>query len=83
VFANQGKEFDWYHEGASQLVAGQKESGAWGEPDARGVASGAGYGEAIDTAYALLFLKRATTGLPGSGAAGFVNVKYVRPQTVK
>ena len=45
--------------------------------------TGAGYGEAIDTAYALLFLKRATTGLPGAGGGGVVKVRYIRPRTVE
>jgi len=71
-------DFDWYHRGASQLVSTQKESGAWGDPAARGVATGVGYGEAVDTAYALLFLKRATTGLPGSDGGGIVKVRVRR-----
>ncbi len=67
-------DFDWYREGASVLVNAQKESGAWGNKHAHGIAEGAGYGEAIDTAYALLFLKRATTGLPGADGGGVVKV---------
>lgn len=76
-------EFDWYREGAGILVSTQKESGAWGDPEARGVATGRGYGEAIDTAYALLFLKRATTGLPGAAGGGVVKVTQIRPKTVE
>ncbi|MHC4222576.1 MAG: prenyltransferase/squalene oxidase repeat-containing protein [Planctomycetota bacterium] len=68
------EEFDWYREGAAILVQTQKESGAWGKADARGVTTGEGYGEAIDTAYALLFLKRATTGLAGASGDGVVRV---------
>ncbi len=67
-------DFDWYREGAGILVNAQKESGAWGNKHAHGIAEGAGYGEAIDTAYALLFLKRATTGLPGADGGGVVKI---------
>jgi hypothetical protein len=45
-------EKDWYLEGAAQLLARQKESGAWDEP---------GKGDTSETCFALLFLKRATT----------------------
>jgi len=71
-------DYDWYHEGAAILIGTQKESGAWGSPGARGIATGAGYGEAIDTSYALLFLKRAVTGLPGAGGGGVLKVPGVR-----
>jgi hypothetical protein len=68
------EDFDWYHEGAGTLVKWQKESGAWGDDTVRGVTTGRGYGEAVDTAYALLFLKRATTGLPGNDGGGVVEI---------
>jgi len=71
-------DFDWYAEGAAILVRRQKESGAWGDPDARGVQTGRGYGEGVDTAYALLFLKRATTGLAGADGGGTVQVRRPR-----
>jgi len=45
-------EKDWYLEGAAQLLARQKESGAWDEP---------GGSDTSETCFALLFLKRATT----------------------
>jgi len=67
-------DFDWYHEGADILVRGQKDSGAWGDNAARGVTTGQGYGEAVDTAFALLFLKRATTGLAGAEGDAVVKV---------
>ena len=80
-------DFDWYDVGATKLVREQKESGAWGDPLARGVATGRGYGEAVDTAYALLFLKRATTGLPGADGGGVVEIPreahYKRKRAVK
>ena len=34
-------------------------------------------GEAVDTAYALLFLKRATTGLPGNDGGGVVKIPHI------
>jgi hypothetical protein len=72
-------DFDWYREGAELLVRSQKESGAWGDNAARGVALGQGYGEAVDTAFALLFLKRATTGIVGAGENDTV-VKVPEPR---
>jgi len=73
-------DFDWYQEGAKILLEAQKENGAWGDNTVRGVATGRGYGEACDTAFALLFLKRATTRLAGSEGGGEVKVpKFRRP----
>jgi hypothetical protein len=73
-------DFDWYQEGAKILLETQKESGAWGDNSVRGVFTGRGYGEACDTAFALLFLKRATTRLAGSEGGGQVKVpKFRRP----
>ena len=68
------EDYDWYADGAAILVRRQKESGAWGDPNAQGVTTGEGYGEAIDTAYALLFLKRATTGLAGAEGDNVIRV---------
>ncbi|MFI5402198.1 MAG: prenyltransferase/squalene oxidase repeat-containing protein, partial [Planctomycetota bacterium] len=72
-------DFDWYREGADILVRSQKESGAWGDDAARGVAMGQGYGEEVDTSFALLFLKRATTGLVGADESDTV-VKVPEPR---
>jgi hypothetical protein len=49
---------DWYYEGASQLLALQHENGGWNEK---------GSGKMTGTCFALLFLRRATTPLTGSG----------------
>ncbi|MHC4971668.1 MAG: prenyltransferase/squalene oxidase repeat-containing protein [Planctomycetota bacterium] len=77
-------DFDWYQEGAKILLETQKESGAWGDNSVRGVFTGRGYGEACDTAFALLFLKRATTRLAGSEGGGEVKVpKFRRPALPK
>ncbi|MHC4341847.1 MAG: prenyltransferase/squalene oxidase repeat-containing protein, partial [Planctomycetota bacterium] len=54
------EDFDWYAEGVKRLLASQADDGSWGTPGARGIAKGNGYGPAVDTCYALLFLKRAT-----------------------
>ena len=75
-------DFDWYREGADILVRSQKDSGAWGDNEARGVAQGQGYGEACDTAFALLFLKRSTTGLAGADGTGVVKIPEPRRPTV-
>jgi hypothetical protein len=73
-------DFDWYQEGAKILLETQKENGAWGDNSVRGVSTGRGYGEACDTAFALLFLKRATTRLAGAEGGGVVKVpKFRRP----
>ncbi|MHC4579526.1 MAG: hypothetical protein ACYTED_19225 [Planctomycetota bacterium] len=71
-------EFDWYLEGARVLLETQKENGAWGDNSVRGVTTNRGYGEAVDTAFALLFLKRATTGLVGTEGGGVVKVPAMR-----
>jgi hypothetical protein len=72
-------DFNWYREGADILVRSQHESGMWGDDAARGVATGQGYGLAVDTAFALLFLKRATTGLVGADESDTV-VKVPEPR---
>jgi len=73
-------DFDWYQEGAKILLETQKENGSWGDNTVRGVSTGRGYGEACDTAFALLFLKRATTRLAGGEGGGVVKVpKFRRP----
>jgi len=71
------EDFDWYHEGAKILVDTQKDSGAWGDNSVRGVTTGRGYGEAVDTSFALLFLKRSTTRLLGVDEG--VVIKVPRP----
>ena len=71
-------QFDWYREGARVLVAEQKDSGAWGDPNVRGVTTGMGYGEAVDTSYAILFLKLSTTAVPGAGEGNVIDVKRVK-----
>ena len=50
--------YDWYLEGAKYLVAAQKEDGHW----STGVLGGKAYAasEVLDTAWAILFLKKAT-----------------------
>jgi len=71
-------DFDWYREGAEILVRSQKESGAWGDDGVRGVTTGRGYGQAVDTSFALLFLKRSTTGLLGADGTGVVKIPEMR-----
>ncbi len=60
-------EVDWYRQGALALIRTQRESGEW-------IHDGRSYGPAIDTAYALLFLRRATTPIVNRTDKGVVNV---------
>ena len=73
-------DFDWYAVGAGNLVRGQASDGSWWG-DAKGGRLGKGwkYGPAIESAYALLFLKRATTRVDGGRDRGQVEVEGVRP----
>ena len=47
-------DYDWYKEGARLLLRDQRDGG-------ERISKVRSYGTAVDTAYALLFLKRATT----------------------
>ena len=72
-------EYDWYKRGASELIRGQSADGTWWSKEAsvrRG--KGWGYGPAIETAYALLFLRRATTRIEGTNEHGVVKVPGAR-----
>ncbi|MHC4954940.1 MAG: hypothetical protein ACYTGZ_13720 [Planctomycetota bacterium] len=74
--------FDWYREGARLLVNAQDGDGAWGFTPADGRrGKGWRFGPAIETAYALLFLKRATTPVAGGKDRGVVKVKGDRRRT--
>ncbi len=55
-------EHDWYAEGSAELVALQAADGSWGRPatwDAELTVVGSGF-EEVETAFALLFLRKAT-----------------------
>ncbi len=72
-------EYDWYKRGASELIRGQATDGAWWSKDAKARrGKGWGYGPAIETAYALLFLRRATTRIDGTKEHGVVRVPGTR-----
>jgi len=72
-------EYDWYKRGASELIRGQAADGAWWSKDAKARrGKGWGYGPAIETAYALLFLRRATTRIDGTKEHGVVPVPETR-----
>ncbi len=58
-------DYDWYKEGARLLLRDQRDGGEW-------ISKVRSYGTAVDTAYALLFLKRATT--PIVRKQGVINV---------
>jgi hypothetical protein len=57
--------YDWYRAGALDLLRRQKDDGSWHGRAGGHPAAGSTYGPHIDTAYALLFLKRATTAVAG------------------
>ncbi|MHC4452260.1 MAG: hypothetical protein ACYS0E_19320, partial [Planctomycetota bacterium] len=72
--------FDWYRIGALNLLTGQAADGSFNAGDPRG---GWRYGAAIDTAYGLLFLKRATTPIVGGKDRGTVKVDLPERRTRK
>ena len=55
--------YDWYEQGALKLLAMQARDGAWGSLQARPDVDGSGWGPHVDTAYAILFLTRATASI--------------------
>ncbi|MHC4817604.1 MAG: hypothetical protein ACYTF8_06090 [Planctomycetota bacterium] len=63
-------DYDWYRAGARDLLRRQDDDGAW----RRTGGINWRYGPAIDTAYAVLFLKRATTPIAGQRKDGIVVV---------
>lgn len=67
--------FDWYRQGAILLLGTQNADGSWGTPAATNQVDGTGYGPEIDTAYALLFLKRATTPIGAREGDGVVEAQ--------
>lgn len=71
-FRSARRSFDWYAEGARDLLARQDPAGHWGFHEGRRMA-GSSYGPAVDTAYAILFLTKATATIAGSGG-GVVEV---------
>ncbi len=59
-----GKQrFDWYEQGALKLLAMQARAGSWGSRQATPGVDGTGWGPHVDTAYAILFLTRATASI--------------------
>ena len=69
--------FDWYERGAKRLMPTQSARGTWGARHGGG-AKGNGYGEMVDTCFALLFLGRTTT--PVGAAAGTGDVVIELPK---
>lgn len=63
-------DYDWYRAGVRDLLRRQEDDGAWRKTGGINW----GYGPAIDTSYALLFLKRATTPIAGQRKDGIVVV---------
>jgi len=65
-------DYDWYRAGALDLLARQRPDGSWYGRSGGQAHQTFDYGADIDTAYALLFLKRATTPVAGTRADGVV-----------
>ncbi|MHC4491499.1 MAG: prenyltransferase/squalene oxidase repeat-containing protein [Planctomycetota bacterium] len=63
-------DYDWYRAGARDLLRRQDDDGSWRKTGGINWE----YGPAIDTAYAVLFLKRATTPVAGQRKDGIVVV---------
>ncbi len=59
AFAGGGRTFDWYREGAWRFLTTQNDDGSWGTQSPRSWEAH-GFGKIPDTAFALLFLARAT-----------------------
>jgi hypothetical protein len=72
AFRGERLVFDWYAEGAKRLLDLQQRAGHWGWHERRRMV-GASYGPAVDTAYAILFLTKATATIAG-GPAGEVRI---------
>jgi len=66
TFRSKNRSYDWYAAGARQLLAAQAADGVMPSADR-------GYGPALDTAYGILFLARATRTV-GSVQEGVVEV---------
>jgi hypothetical protein len=67
-FRSKHRTYDWYRRGARRLLDRQDRAGHWGYPERRAIV-GHSYGRAIDTAYAILFLTKATPTIGSGGAA--------------
>jgi len=63
-FFSRNRSFDWFAKGARELLGRQAADGHWGYNERRHIV-GYSYGPAIDTAYAIFFLTRATTTVGG------------------
>jgi hypothetical protein len=74
LFKSGKLSYDWYRQGALCLLAAQNRDGSWGTKSATKSVDGTGWGPEIDTAFALLFLGRATTPIGERDDGGVVEV---------
>jgi len=72
-FRSEHRRYDWYRRGAKRLLAAQHDGGHWGRPN-RSIHVGQSWGRVIDTAYAILFLTRATRTIGDARGEGVVAV---------
>ena len=81
AFSGGGRTYDWYREGAWRFLQTQNPDGSWGEARP-GNWEAHGFGKAPDTAFALLFLTRATATV-GAGFGERVAPARVLPEEVQ
>ncbi len=68
------RRIDWYRQGAIRLLSAQAPDGSWGTRQATWLLDRTGWGPDIDTAYAILFLARATVSI-GKGKLRTIDVE--------
>jgi hypothetical protein len=73
-FRSLNRSFDWYREGAEMLISGQESNGSWGGARTKKAGVVADYGAPVDTAFAILFLEKATATVPGMRGLDVVKV---------
>jgi hypothetical protein len=81
AFAGSGARLDWFREGAWRLLRTQNEDGSWGSSKITSWER-QGFGKAPSTAFALLFLSRATATVGGAGEGRTIEVATT-PQVAK
>ncbi|MHC4861234.1 MAG: hypothetical protein ACYTDY_14215, partial [Planctomycetota bacterium] len=64
-FRSVNRSFDWYRRGAEMLLEGQETNGSWGGARSKKAGIKPDYGVPVDTAFAILFLEKATITVPG------------------
>ncbi len=71
---------DWFEAGAADLMAAQEDDGQWSDASVSPRRRLGGYSTAIETAYALLFPRQATTPVDAERSRGDLYVKGFGPR---